>query len=128
MLYTHRYVSLRRRQNLDRIGSDRITGRITGRITDRISDGITDRSTDRIKDWIADQIILIEIRYFARQVKIKSAGHNGVQAPMGVLFFCPRTPCSHFHGCVEECCVVPPWTKASEKYVSFHQSVKKNVT
>ena len=51
------------------IGSDRITGRITGRITDRISDGIT----DRIKDWIADQIILIEIRYFARQVKIKSA-------------------------------------------------------
>ena len=77
MLYTHRYVSLRRRQNLDRIGSDRITGRITGRITDRISDGITDRSTDRstdrIKDWIADQIILIEIRYFARQVKIKSA-------------------------------------------------------
>lgn len=55
------------------IGSDRITGRITSRITDRISDGITDRSTDRIKDWIADQIILIEIRYFARQVKIKSA-------------------------------------------------------
>ena len=51
------------------IGSDRITGRIT----DRISGGITDRSTDRIKDWIADQIILIEIRYFARQVKIKSA-------------------------------------------------------
>ena len=55
------------------IGSDRIMGRITGRITDRISDGITDRSTDRIKDWIADQIILIEIRYFAQQVKIKSA-------------------------------------------------------
>ena len=24
-----------------------------------------------------------------------------------------------FHGCVEECWVVPPWTKASERYVSF---------
>ena len=32
------------------------------------------------------------------------------------------------HGCVEECCVVPPWTRVSERYVSFHQSVKKNAT
>ena len=29
----------------------------------------------------------------------------------------------YFDGCVEECCVVRPWKKASERYVSFHQSV-----
>ena len=42
------------------------------------------------------------------------------------LFFFPKTPYSHFHGCVKECCVVPLWTKVSERYISFHQSVKKN--
>ena len=34
-------------------------------------------------------------------------------------FFCPTTLCSLFHGYVEECCVIPPWTKASERYISF---------
>ena len=34
-------------------------------------------------------------------------------------FFCPTTLCSLFYGYVEECCVIPPWTKASERYVSF---------
>ena len=29
------------------------------------------------------------------------------------------TLCSLFHGYVEECCVIPPWTKASERYISF---------
>ena len=48
--------------------------------------------------------------------------------PAGSFLFCPRTPCSHFHGFVEECCVVPPWTDASERYVTFHQSIKKNAT
>ena len=38
-------------------------------------------------------------------------------------FFCSKTPCSHFHSCVKEFCVVPPWTKASKRYESFHQSV-----
>ena len=38
-------------------------------------------------------------------------------------FFCPKTPCSHLNGCVEESRVVPPWTKASERYVSFHLSI-----
>ena len=33
-----------------------------------------------------------------------------------------KTPCSHCHGCNVECSVVPPWTKASKRYVSFfHQ-------
>ena len=32
------------------------------------------------------------------------------------------------HGCVEECCVVPQWTKVSERNVLFHQSVMKNAT
>ena len=31
-----------------------------------------------------------------------SAGH------LNVFFFFPKTPCSHFHHCVEECCEVPP--------------------
>lgn len=34
-------------------------------------------------------------------------------------FFCPTTLCSLFHGYVEECCIIPPWTKASERYISF---------
>ena len=37
--------------------------------------------------------------------------------------FCPKTPCSHFHSCVKEFCVVPPWTKASKRYESFQQSI-----
>ena len=36
--------------------------------------------------------------------------------------FCPKTSCGHFHHCVKEFCVMLPWTKASERYVSFHQS------
>ena len=78
-----------------------------------------------------DRIMLNKIRNFARQAKIKSASHNGAQAPLGVFFFwsfCPETPCSHFHGCVEECCIVPPWTKASEGYLSYQKSVQKNTT
>ena len=31
-----------------------------------------------------------------------SAGH------LNVFFFFPKTPCSHFHHCVEECCEVSP--------------------
>ena len=34
-------------------------------------------------------------------------------------FFCPTTLCSLFYGYVEECCVITPWTKASERYISF---------
>ena len=75
-----------------------------------------------------DRIILNKIRNFARQAKIKSASHNRAQASQGVFPFCPETPCSHFHGCAEDCCIVPPWTKASEGYLSFHQSVQKNAT
>ena len=41
--------------------------------------------------------------------------------------FCPKTPCSHFYRYVEECCVVQPWTKESERYVSFNLSVNINV-
>ena len=29
------------------------------------------------------------------------------------------TLCSLFHGYVVECCAIPPWTKASGRYVSF---------
>ena len=79
-----------------------------------------------------DRIMLNKIRNFARQAKMKSASQNGAQAPLGVFFFflsfCPETPCSHFHGCAEECCIVPPWTKASEGYLSYQQSVQKNAT
>ena len=75
-----------------------------------------------------DRIMLNKIRNFARQAKIKSASHNRPQASQGVFPFCLETPCSHFHGCVEDCCIVPPWTKASEGYLSFHQSVQKNAT
>ena len=38
------------------------------------------------------------------------------------FFLDSKAPCSHFHGCVEECCVAPPWTKASESCALFHQS------
>ena len=75
-----------------------------------------------------DRIILNKIRNFARQAKIKSASHNRPQASQGVFPFCPETTCSHFHGCAEECGIVPTWTKASEGYLSFHQSVQKNAT
>lgn len=71
MLYTHRYVSLRRRQNLDRIGSDHGPDHEPDYGPDLGRDHGSEHGSD--KDWIADQIILIEIRYFARQVKIKSA-------------------------------------------------------
>ena len=30
------------------------------------------------------------------------------------FFFFPQNSMNRFHGCAEECCVVPPWTKASE--------------
>ena len=32
------------------------------------------------------------------------------------FFFFQKTPCSHFHGCVEYCCVVLPWTKGEENF------------
>ena len=37
-------------------------------------------------------------------------------------FIDPKTPCSQFHGCSEECCVVSPWTKANWRHVSFQKS------
>ena len=43
------------------------------------------------------------------------------EGPTTIFFHCPKTPCNYFHGCVEECCVVLPWTKASEWYVSISQ-------
>ena len=88
---------------------------------DRITDRITNWITDRIKDWITDRIMLVENRNFAWQAKIvasqKSAWHDEAQAPLE-FFFSPKP--HHFHGYIEECCEVPPWTKASEMYVSFH--------
>ena len=96
----------RRRQNLDRTRSD------------YRSDHWSDHGSNHV-NWI---------RNFAQQAKIKPVWHTGAQAPLRFFFLCPKTPCSYFHGCVEECCVVLPWTKASEWYVSFHQSVKKNAT
>ena len=47
-------------------------------------------------DWIR----LIDTRNFACKAKIKSAWHNGAQTALGG-FFCPKTPCSYFHGCVQ---------------------------
>ena len=45
------------------------------------------------------------------------------RAPATMEVFLPWAPWSQFHGCVEECCVVPPCAKESERYESFHQSV-----
>ena len=34
------------------------------------------------------------------------------------------TLCSLFHGYVVECCAIPPWTKASERY-RYHSSIRR---
>ena len=59
----------------------------------------------------------MKIRDAAQQTKTESVWHNGEQAHLKV--FCHKTPCSHFHGCVKECCVAPPWMKASKRNVSL---------
>ena len=67
-------------------------------------------------DWIR----LIDTRNFACKAKIKSAWHNGAQTALGGLFFAPKPHVVTFTAVFkEECCVVLPWTKAGERYVSF---------
>lgn len=100
----------------DRIGSGRTRSDHGSDIgPDHGSDQGPDQGPDH-RSWIGSCNIKLEIL-----CKIEHRPHWD-------FFFCPKTPCSHFHGSVEECCVVPPCTKASEKYASFHQSVKKNAT
>ena len=67
-------------------------------------------------DWIR----LIDTRNFACKAKIKSAWHNGAQTALGGFFFAPKPHVVTFTAVFkEECCVVLPWTKAGESYVSF---------
>ena len=54
----------------------------------------------RIGSQSTNRIRLIDTRNFACNAKIKSAWRNGAQTALGG-FFCPKTPCSYFHGCVQ---------------------------
>ena len=74
----------------------------------------------RIGSQSTDWIRLIDTRNFACNAKIKSAWHNGAQTALGGLFFAPKPHVVTFTAVFkEECCVVLPWTKAGERYVSF---------
>ena len=51
---------------------------------------------------------------------MKSAWHNGAQTALGGFFFAPKPHVVIFTAVYrEECCVVLPWTKVGERYVSF---------
>ena len=51
---------------------------------------MTDCITDQIIGLMMDWIMSTEIRNFAWLPRIKSVWHNGVQAPLGVFFFCTQ--------------------------------------
>ena len=68
------------------------------------------------------------VRNFARQAEIKSAWHNGAQAPLEVFFLPKKTLYSNFHGCVEYCCVVPPWTKGRKNFqMDLHSIMSRRI-
>ena len=56
---------------------------------------MTDCITDQIIGLMMDWIMSTEIRNFAWLPKIKSVWHNGVQAPLGVFFFCTQQKWLH---------------------------------
>ena len=74
----------------------------------------------RIGSQSTDWIRLIDTGNFACNAKIKSAWQNVAQTALGG-FFLPQNPHVVTFTAVfkEECCVVLPWTKADERYVSF---------
>ena len=102
------------RQHQDRTGSDWIGLDRTG--PDRTG---LDHGSDHGSN---------NVRNFARQAEIKSTWHNGAQAPLGVFFLPKKTPCSNFHGCVEYCCVVPPWTKGRKNFqIDLHSIMSRRI-
>lgn len=56
---------------------------------------MTDCITDQIIGLMMDWIMSTEIRNFAWLPRIKSVWHNGVQAPLGVFFFCTQQKWLH---------------------------------
>ena len=85
-------------------------------------DWIESQIGSRIRSQTGSRIGSCKIKFLRK--KLQQSLHDKIEHRPLWEFFGPKTPCSHFYSCVKECCVVPPWTKASKRYVSFNQSVE----